>query len=102
MLAVFLGSLAQGQALVMLHVIAGDAGDVNFVELVGDYPRDVRPQRLATRRIAQLNLALFGRAGGRIAPGLNLVEEIPVLEGKRHVGVAGNSLAVDAQAALTT
>ena len=57
--------------------------------------RHVVLQGLAPGGVGELSLPLLARAGGRLAPGLRVVEEVPVLEGEVEAGVGGETLADD-------
>ena len=100
MLAGALAELAQRHPLVFLHVLARDLGDEDLIELIGDDARHAAAKRLAPCGIAKLGFTLRGAAGGCVAPRLAFIEQVPVDEGERHPGVAGDGLPIDRQPAL--
>src|SRR6202521_1581931 len=63
MLSVALSRFAQSQAFILLQVLALDAGDEDLIELGGDYERNLRLERRAPRRVAELGFTFRSGSG---------------------------------------
>jgi hypothetical protein len=86
---------SQGQRVVEPGAVLLEhrAGDHDAGQRAGCGGRHLVLERLPARRIAQLAQPFCVRAGGRLAPCLGVVEQVPFFEGEREAGVGCESLA---------